>query len=227
MGQHTSRQYEQELLELRERIITMGATVESMVTQTSEMLEQGNFSKIDEVMQKDPAVNQMELDIDALCVRLLALRQPAASDLRLITMGLKLTKELERIGDIAVNIVKRGKACNWTPGKSIWTELHPLIQQSLHMVHGSLDALSKNNVDEAQQIRSEDDLADDAEKQIIRQLVDLLQNHSMPPDHATSLLTIAKYYERLADHSTNIAEMVIFMITGKDVRHRRVGATAS
>ncbi len=222
MNQHTSKKYEHELLELRERLMTMGATVESMISQTSDMLEHGNFSKIDEVMQKDPAVNQMELDIDALCVRLLALRQPAASDLRLITMGLKLTKELERIGDIAVNIAKRGKSCEWTPGKALWTELHPLIQQSMRMVHGSLDALSKNNLDEAQQIRSEDDVADNAEKQIIRKLVDLLQAHAMPADHATSLLTIAKYYERLADHSTNIAEMVIYMMTGKDVRHKRV-----
>lgn len=221
MNQHTSRQYEQELLELRERLITMGATVEGMIIQTSEMLEQGNFSRIEDVMQKDPAVNQMELDIDALCVRLLALRQPAARDLRLISMGLKLTKELERIGDIAVNIAKRGKACNWTPGRSVWAELNPLIQQTLHMIHGSLDALSKNDVGEAQQIRGEDDLADTAEKKIIMRLIELLQAHSMPADQATSLLTIAKYYERLADHSTNIAEMVIYMITGKDVRHRR------
>lgn len=221
MNQHTSKQYEHELLELRERIITMGATVEGMIIQTSEMLEQGNFSRIEEVLHKDPAVNQMELDIDALCVRLLALRQPAAGDLRLITMGLKLTKELERIGDIAVNIAKRGKSCNWTPGRSVWTELHPLIQQTLHMIHGSLDALSKNDVGEAQQIRGEDDLADTAEKKIIMRLIELLQAHSMPADQATSLLTIAKYYERLADHSTNIAEMVIYMMTGKDVRHRR------
>lgn len=221
MNQHTSKKYENELLELRERLMTMGATVEGMIAQTSGMLEQGNFLKIDEVMQKDPAVNQMELDIDALCVRLLALRQPAAGDLRLITMGLKLTKELERIGDIAVNIAKRGKACNWTPGKALWTELNPLIQQSMRMVKGSLDALSKNNLDEAQLIRSEDDVADDAERQIIRKIVEMLQTNAMPADHATSLLAIAKYYERLADHSTNIAEMVIYMMTGKDVRHKR------
>lgn len=221
MNQHTSRQYEQELLELRERLITMGASVEGMIIQTSEMLEQGNFSNIEDVLQKDPAVNQMELDIDALCVRLLALRQPAASDLRLITMGLKLTKELERIGDIAVNIAKRGKSCSWTPGRSVWTELHPLIQQTLHMIHGSLDALSQNDEDEAQQIRGEDDLADAAEKKIIMRLIELLQANQMPADQATSLLTIAKYYERLADHSTNIAEMVIYIMTGKDVRHKR------
>ncbi|PIR20420.1 MAG: phosphate transport system regulatory protein PhoU [Deltaproteobacteria bacterium CG11_big_fil_rev_8_21_14_0_20_47_16] len=221
MNQHTSRQYEQELQDLRERLIAMGSTVEGMIIQTSDMLEHGNFSSIEEVLQKDPVANQMELDIDALCVRLLALRQPAASDLRLITMGLKLTKELERIGDIAVNIAKRGRACNWTPGKAVWSELHPLIQQTLRMIHGSLDALSKNNVTEAQQIRSEDDVADDAEKKIIHKLIELLQAQSMPVDHATSLLTIAKYYERLADHSTNIAEMVIYMMTGKDVRHKR------
>lgn len=221
MTQHTSKKYEHELLELRERIITMGATVESMIAQTSGMLEQGNFLKIDEVMQKDPAVNQMELDIDAMCVRLLALRQPAASDLRLITMGLKLTKEIERIGDIAVNIAKRGKACEWTPGKALWTELSPLIQQSTRMVHGSLDALSKNNLEEAEQIRSEDDVADDAERTVIKKIVEMLRTNAMPADHATSLLAIAKYYERLADHSTNIAEMVIYMMTGKDVRHKR------
>lgn len=221
MNQHTSSQYEQELQDLRERLIAMGSTVEGMIIQTSDMLEHGNFSSIDEVLNKDPIANQMELDIDALCVRLLALRQPAAGDLRLITTGLKLTKELERIGDIAVNIAKRGRTCNWTPGKAVWSELHPLIQQTLHMIHGSLDALSKNNVGEAQQIRSEDDVADDAEKKIIHKIIELLQSQSMPVDHATSLLTIAKYYERLADHSTNIAEMVIYMMTGKDVRHKR------
>lgn len=222
MANHTSRQYEQELLELRERLITMGATVEGMIVQTSEMMENGNFSKIDEVMLKDPAVNQMELDIDALCVRLLALRQPAAGDLRLITMGLKLTKEMERIGDISVNIAKRGKACNWIPGRSVWVELSPLMRQSLHMIHGSLDALSKNDVSEAQQILGEDDLADEAERRVVQRLIELLKAQEMDAGNVTSLLTIAKYYERLADHATNIAEMVIFAMTGKDVRHRRV-----
>lgn len=219
--EHTSKQYESELQQLRSQLITMGATVEGMIEATSKMLEQGNFSSIDTVMQKDAVVNQQELDIDAHCVRLLALRQPAASDLRLITTGLKLTKELERIGDIAVNIAKRGKACNWVPGRSVWAELSPLIQQTLRMIHGSLDALSKNDVSEAQQIRSEDDLADDAERKIILRLIELMQTQSMPVDNATSLLAIAKYYERLADHSTNIAEMVIYMLTGKDVRHKR------
>lgn len=222
MSQHTSRQYDQELLELRERLITMGATVEGMIVQTSEMMENGNFFKIDEVMLKDPAVNQMELDIDALCVRLLALRQPAAGDLRLITMGLKLTKEMERIGDIAVNITKRGKACSWIPGRSVWAELSPLIRQSLHMIHGSLDALSKNDVAEARQIMSEDDLADEAERRVIQRLIELLKSQEMDVSNAISLLSIAKYYERLADHSTNIAEMVIFYMTGQDVRHRRI-----
>lgn len=222
MANHTSRQYEQELLELRERLITMGATVEGMIVQASEMMENGNFSKIDEVMLKDPAVNQMELDIDAFCVRLLALRQPAAGDLRLITMGLKLTKEMERIGDISVNITKRGKACNWIPGRSVWSELSPLIRQSLHMIHGSLDALSKNDVAEAQQIMSEDDLADEAERRVIHRLIELLKSQEMDVNNAISLLSIAKYYERLADHSTNIAEMVIYYMTGKDVRHRRI-----
>ena len=220
--QHTSRQYEHELQDLRSKLLTMGATVEGMIILTSEMLEHGNFSRIDEVIQKDPQVNQMELDIDALCVRLLALRQPAASDLRLITTGLKLTKELERIGDISVNIAKRGKSCEWTPGRAVWTELHPLIQQALHMIHGSLDALAKNDVTQAQQVCREDDVADDAERLIIRKLIQLMQDKGMPIDNATSLVTIAKYYERLADHSTNIAEMGIYMMTGQDVRHRRL-----
>ena len=165
----------------------------------------------------------MELEIDHLCVNLLALRQPAASDLRFITTALKIVTDLERIGDLTVNLAERTIELNEEPPLKPYIDIPRMASQAAGMVHQALDAFVNRNSAMAREVLGEDDSVDRLNVQLFRELLTYMIEESKNVARALRITFIAKYLERIADHATNIAQMVIFLCEGQDVRHSPAG----
>jgi phosphate transport system protein len=161
----------------------------------------------------------MDNDNDEQCIRLLALHQPTASDLRFITTGLKITTDLERIGDNAVNICERTLELNEVPQLKPYIDLPRMAEIAQTMVKDSIDAFMRDDTDLADQVIARDDEVDLLNYQVYRELLSYMAEDPHTIVSATRLLFISKYLERIADHATNIAEMVTFMVKGKMIRH--------
>jgi len=219
MASHTDKRYEEDLQNLKEMILKMGGIVEEMIALAMKSLVERNSKLVEEVIQKDPAANELEMAIDERCLELLALHQPAASDLRFITIGLKISKDLERIGDLGVNIVENAAEINKEPQLKPYVDLPIMAGKVQKMVKNALDAFVKQNPDEAQKVCEVDDEVDDLNDQIFAELVGLMQKEPQAVARGVRIISIAKHLERVADHATNIAEEVIFMVQGKDIRH--------
>jgi phosphate transport system protein len=216
---HTDRQYEEELGELRQRILAMGGLVEKQIANAVEALTGRNRELADETISKDHAVNRLDVEIDDLCIRLLALRQPAARDLRFITTALKITTDLERIGDMAVNICERALELNEEPTLKPYIDIPRMAKEAQAMVRTSLDAFVQRDTAAAAQVIDQDDTVDALAHQVYRELLSFMAEDPRTIARATRILLISKYLERIADHATNIAEMVVFMVDGKMIRH--------
>jgi phosphate transport system protein len=217
--QHTSRHYEEELRGLRAALLKMGGLVERQIAEAVESLVNRNSAQAREIIARDAEVNRMDIDCDERCIRLLALHQPAASDLRFITTGLKITTDLERIGDNAVNICERALELNEEPQLKPYIDIPRMATVAQSMVKDSLDAFMRNDTDLAEAVIERDDEVDNFQQQIYRELLSYMAEdpHTIP--RATRILFVSKYIERIADHATNIAEMVVFMVKGKTIRH--------
>lgn len=221
---HTNREYGKELAELRECVLLMGSQVEEMVHGAVEAFNARRKALARETMEMDSQVDQLELDIDDRCLRLLALRQPVASDLRFITTAFKLVTDLERMGDLASNICERSIELCAHPPIEVETELPQIADTTCEMLRDCLDAFVRHDVAKAQRVMERDNLVDDAYASMFPALSELM---TQDPDNAQRLLSVGRYLERIADHCTNIAEMVVFMVEGKDVRHEPVLPTGS
>jgi len=221
MAQHTDKQYEEELRELKEKILEAGGTVEEMITRAMRALTERDSKMAEDVIKRDFVVNRLELEIDDLCVKLLALRQPAASDLRFITIGLRASKDLERMGDLAVNISEHALALNKAPQLKPYADLPQMAMKAQEMVKLSLDAFVKRDVAMAQRVCEMDDEVDSYEHRIFSELIDIMGKDAKAVERGTRLILVSQQLERIADHATNIAEEVIFMVQGRDIRHRR------
>ncbi len=217
--QHTNRQYEEELRNLRTSLLQMGGLVERQIANAVDSLVERDSELARQTIARDAEVNRMDIDIDALCIRLLALRQPAASDLRFITTGLKITTDLERIGDMAVNICERVLELNHEPVLKPYIDIPRMATLAQSMVKDSLDAFVNNDTDLAEQVIARDDEVDQLNYQIFRELLSYMAEEPRTISRATRVLFVSKYLERIADHATNIAEMVVFMVKGKTIRH--------
>jgi phosphate transport system protein len=171
------------------------------------------------VVAADREVNRLEVDIDEACRRLLVLRQPAASDLRFITTALKIVVDLERIGDLAVNIAERAIDLNQSPPLKPVHDLTRLAELCQKQVRAALDAFVDGDVEKAEAVIKGDDLLDAVYHNLFNELVALMMEDPRNIRRANSLLFVAKHLERLGDHATNVAEMVIYMVRGTDVRH--------
>jgi phosphate transport system protein len=161
------------------------------------------------------------MDIDALALRVLALRQPVAYDLRFLAGALRLVTDLERIGDEAVNIAERAKEEHGAAKDKVRGELKAMGEQAQEMLRDALDAFVQGEPTRAEQVLARDDAVDDLYGQIIRAMTDFMTQHAAQVAEAIRVIHVAKYLERVADHATNIAEEVIFMVRGEDVRHVR------
>ncbi|MBI3768406.1 MAG: phosphate signaling complex protein PhoU [Deltaproteobacteria bacterium] len=217
--QHTDRHYDAELKELNLKILEMGGLVEKQIEHAITGLVQRNDDVCRTTIERDRTVNRMDVEIDDLCIRLLALHQPAAKDLRLITTGLKITTDLERIGDIAANICERALELNKEPQLKPFIDIPRMAEIAQTMLRQSLDAFVNENVDLALSVCRDDDTIDQLTGQLFRELISYMVEAPQTITRAIRLLFIAKYLERIADHATNIAEMIVFTVKGKSIRH--------
>jgi phosphate transport system protein len=219
-GQHTSRVYESELRTLRDRLLLMGGMVEDMVTKSMRALTKRDSELARSTRKMDLRINQLECEIDELCMRILAMRQPVASDLRFVTTALKIVTDLERIGDLGVNICERVAELNTEPALSLDLDLVELADQATLIVHEALEALVHRDVERAIELLERDEVIDAQYTRIFERLLALMAKDSTAIYRATRIQSIAKYLERIGDHATNIAETVVFLVKGKDIRHR-------
>ena len=219
MPSHTSKVYEQELRTLREKLLLMGSLVEEMIQKGSTALSTRDTGLAKATIRLDRRVNRLECEVDELCMRILATRQPVASDLRFVTTALKIVTDLERIGDLVVNICERVEELNEEPPFAPAAELPSLAEESSAVVHEALDALVARDVERARQLLVRDDAIDDHYAQIFQEVLKIMSRDPSTVFRATRIQSIAKYLERIADHAMNIAESVIFLVNGTDIRH--------
>ena len=217
--EHTSRHYERELQDLKEQILRLGGMVEEMIASAMASLLGRDPDLARRVIASDPKVDAAELEIDHLCLSVLALRQPAASDLRFIATGLKIVTDLERIGDLAVNIAERSIELSEEPPLKPYIDIPRMASAAAGMVHRALDAFVGRDPGEARAVLGEDEGVDKLNVQLFRELLTYMIEEPKSISRALRITFIAKYLERIADHATNIAQMVIFMCEGRDVRH--------
>ncbi len=216
---HTDREYESELESLREQVLLMGARVEEMMTLSLRAFSEQNARLASATITHDRQVDAAEMQIDELCLRVLALRQPVASDLRFITTTLKLVTDLERIADLCVNLCERVGEFDDEPSFRVDGTITQVGALAQSMVHDALDAFVMGDALKAEQVMDRDETIDRLHAAIIPELVSLMTNDPAAVPRSIRLISIAKYLERIADHATNIAEMVVFMVRGQDVRH--------
>lgn len=217
--QHTDRHYDAELQELHLKILEMGGLCERQIGNAIAALVERDDAKARTTIEGDHTVNRHDVEIDELCLRLLALHQPAARDLRLITTALKITTDLERIGDMAVNLCERTLELNQEPQLKPLIDIPRMAEIARTMLRESLDAFVREDVDLALKVCRDDDAIDALTNQLFRELSSFMIESPQTITRAIRLLFIAKYLERIADHATNIAEMVVFMVKGKSIRH--------
>jgi len=222
--EHTSKNYEMELADLKDRILHLGGTVEEMIGSAMRALVDRDSILAHKVMKSDPEVDSGELEIDHLCLNLLALRQPAGSDLRFIATALKIVTDLERIGDLAVNIAERAIELNEEPPLKPYIDIPRMASSVRSMVRRALDAFVAKDARNARAVLLADDAVDDLNVQLFRELLTYMIEEPRNVSRALRITFIAKYLERIGDHATNIAQMVIFMCEGRDVRHPGVQA---
>jgi phosphate transport system protein len=216
---HTDKAYEAELRALRDRLLEMGGLVEKAIAASVRSMIERDAVLADQVKTRDREINRMEVEIDGACRRILALRQPAASDLRFITTALKIVVDLERMGDLAVNVAERALDLQQAPPLGPMHDLARIADLAEAQLKRALDAFVTGDVGKAEEVMGADDLIDALYLKIFNDMVLVMMEDPKNIRRATSVMFAAKHLERFADHATNVAEMVIFMVRGKDVRH--------
>ncbi len=223
MPRTVRQEFDQELQELKNRILTMGGLVEAMVADALTALVTRDSALAEEVQRRDREVDHMEMEVDELAVRIIALRQPAAGDLRLIIAALKISTDLERMGDLSVNIAERVVELNTEPQLKPYIDLPRMVEKVRAMTGDALDCFVSGDAEKARTVLAADQEVDDLNAQLFRELLTYMLEDTRTISRATRLIFISKYLERVADHATNVAEEVIFAIQGRDVRHGNVG----
>jgi len=216
---HIDRHYDEELQELRHLVLEMGGFVEKQVDDAMRALIDRDVEFARLIIERDKTVNRMDVQIDDICLRLLALHQPAARDLRLITTALKITTDLERAGDMAENIAERAIELCKEPQLKPLIDIPRMASIAQGMLRQALDAFVREDPDLALLVCHQDDAVDALTDQLLRELLTFMMEDPHTISRALRLIFISKYLERLADHATNIAEMVVFMVKGKSIRH--------
>jgi phosphate transport system protein len=219
MTVHTDRHFEGELQTLQQLLLRMGGLVEQQIARAIEALVERDSDLARDVIARDREVNQLDLLVDEECLKLIALHQPAAGDLRLVTTALKINTDIERIGDMAVNICERVLELNEEATLKPYIDIPRMAKEAQAMVRNSLDAFVQRNTDLAVEVIEGDDLVDGLAHQVYRELLSYMAEDPRTIARATRILLISKYLERIADHATNIAEMVVFMVDGRLIRH--------
>ncbi|WP_298269137.1 phosphate signaling complex protein PhoU [Geobacter sp.] len=225
--EHIFKQYDTELNDIRAKLLEMGGRVEKMITDSMKALVERDSDLARKTIALDHEINHLEMEIDEKCLQVLALRQPAARDLRFITLALKIVTDLERIGDQCTSVAKRAIELNEEPPLKPYIDLPRMATCAGGMVKESLDAFVRGDADLAIKVCRDDQFVDDLNDQIQRELLTFMMEDPSSISRAIKLNYISKCLERIADHATNVAEMVIFMLKGKDIRHTTPPTTAA
>jgi phosphate transport system protein len=214
-----TRHFHEELADLEQTLLAMGALVEDQIRRVMRALVERDDALAREVIERDRDVNAYDVGVDEKCVELLALHQPAAGDLRFVTTAMKIVTDLERIGDQAVNIAQRALELNAEPQLKPYIDLPRMAEQAQRMVRASLDAFVARDTALARRVCADDRPVDALNHQIFRELLTYMMSDPATIPRAIRLMLIARFLERVADHATNIAEMVVYMVESRMVRH--------
>jgi phosphate transport system protein len=216
---HIYKPFDAELQSLKDQILTMGGLVESHIADAMKALVDRDALRAQKVIESDRAVNALEIAIDEQCVRMLALRQPQASDLRFICVALKIVTDLERIGDLAVNMAERAQLLATEPPLRAVIDLPQMATAAQKMLRDALDAFVTRDVEKAESVLKADDAIDGMLRHVFEEIMGEMKKDSAVVTRGIPTIFFAKHIERLADHTTNLAEMVIYLVRGTDVRH--------
>jgi phosphate transport system protein len=221
--EHTSHQFELELDEIRNKVLTMGGMVEKQVNDGLKALIESDGALGEKVATSDYKVNQLEVEIDEACTRIIALRQPAAGDLRTIITMLKTITDLERIGDEAEKLGRFAvdlAIVDHADGNFV--KLKHLGEQVRRTLRGSLDALARLDVDAAMKVAAEDDVVNSEFEALTRQIITFMMEDPRSIKRMLQIMWCARALERIGDHAKNVFEYVVFMVKGKDIRHTKL-----
>jgi phosphate transport system protein len=217
------RHFDEELKTLKEKILRMGAMVEEQIANAIKALVERDSDLARRVIENDHRVNALDVEVDEDCLRLIALHQPMAGDLRFLTTAMKISTELERMSDLAENISERALELNEEPLLKPYIDVPRMADHAQRMVKESLDAFVHRNSELARKVCRDDDFIDGLNHQIFRELLSFMIEQPQTTTRAIRISFISKNLERIADHATNIAEDVIYMVDGDIVRHRAHG----
>ncbi len=217
---HTSREYERELQEIKDGLLYLGALTQSAINNGMKALITRDTELARQVIAEDDQIDRLDVEIEDRCIRLLALRQPAARDLRFITTAIKINGHLERIGDMAVNIAEKVVFLNNEVQLKPYIDLPRMAEIGQGMIKESLDALVNQDVDLAHKVRMDDEMVDHLNEQIFRELLTFMMEDPRTIHRALIIMQISKNLERISDHAKGIADMVVYMVTGISVRHK-------
>jgi phosphate transport system protein len=221
---HTSAEYERELQAIKDGLLYLGALTEKALELGSIALLERNSEIARKLISDDEQIDRVDVEVEEKCIRLLALRQPAARDLRFITTAIKITGHLERIGDMAANIAEKVLILNSLPQIKPYIDIPRMVEITRGMIWKSMDAMVREDVELAHKIRQEDSVIDQLNEQIFRELLTFMMEDPHKIQVCLYVMQISKSLERIADHAESIADMVIYMVTGKSVRHKPASA---
>ena len=214
------KHYGEQLSGVREMVLRMGGLAEQMTRRVIQALVQRDAALLAEVRAMELQVNQLHVEIDEACLELIALRQPAAADLRFIAAAMKIIVDMERIGDQAINITERAESLLAVPPLKPLIDIPRMADIAQEMLKASLDAYVNGDDALALETIRKDDEVDQLKDQVFRELLTFMMSDPTTIPRAMDLILVSRHIERIADHATNICEDVIFMVKGKDVRHQ-------
>jgi phosphate transport system protein len=214
------KHYSEQLAGLREQVLRMGGLVEQMTRRVIQALVERDVGILPEIRSMETQVNLLHIEIDEACIELIALRQPAAVDLRFIAAAMKINTDMERIGDQAINIVERAEVLLTVPPLKPLIDIPRMADIAQEMLKASLDAFMNGDDALALETIHRDDEVDQLKDQVFRELLTYMMSDPSTIPRAMELILVSRHLERIGDHATNICEDVIFMVKGKDVRHQ-------
>jgi phosphate transport system protein len=217
---HTSSVYDKALQSIKEKLLYAGGLAEQAIQKAMASLLERDSEVGRSVVESDVQIDRLDEEIERKCLDVIALRQPVAKDLRFITTAIKINAHLERIGDMAANIAEKAVALNKEPQLKPYIDLPRMSETAQQMIKNSLDALVREDCDLAEDVIRADEIVDSLNDQIFRELLTFMMEDPRTIHRSILIMQIAKNLERISDHATSIAVMVIYLVTGRNVRHR-------
>ncbi|MBI5917755.1 MAG: phosphate signaling complex protein PhoU [Nitrosomonadales bacterium] len=223
-GEHTSKRFDAELEAVRSLVLQMGGLVERQVQQSMSALIAGDVALLTTIVDNDYRVNALEVEIDEVCNRIIACRQPAASDLRVLMSVIKIITDLERIGDAAKKIARMGLRLSGQNPFHFprYRELNYATSLALDMLHNALDAFARLDLNLSIEVVRQDEKVDEEFHSIMRYLISFMMEDPRTISTSLEILFVAKAIERIGDHAKNIAEYLVYLVKGRDIRHTSV-----